>query len=154
MSTKKHTKTIKFKKNNKPKKYNEIELAKKPKRGSSKRKITVFRNRIIALCVVLALFLLITYISISFSHPIGVFEFIKNSIYASGSGDGYDIGIEGGKPIYTVTDGKVYFVTTDTTVNCYNTSGKVIFEKFHTFENPVVKKSETRYMLYDQGENA
>ncbi len=133
--------------------YDEIEFSKKRKNSSAaRRRAMMFRNRIIAILAVFLLFLFSAYLILNFSHPVGVFEYLKYSVLSAGSGEGYNINIEGGKPIYTVSDGKVYYVVTDSTVNCYNTSGKVIFEQPHSFGNPVIKKSETRYLLYDQGE--
>lgn len=119
----------------------------KRKNVGRKRSATPFFS-VAALCILIAF----AYLIITVLHPVGVFEFFKSSHAAMGSGDGYDIDIEGGKPSYTLSDGGRYYVVTASSVNCYNINGKTIFERAHSFTRPVVKHSDTRYLLYGQGE--
>lgn len=100
------------------------------------------------ICVILIATYLIT-LSI---HPIGVIEYIKSTYTSVGYGKGYDIDINNARPLYTLSDDDRYFVVSSNYVNCYNRNGKTIFEKNHSLSEPVVKFSETRYLLYGQGE--
>ncbi len=102
-----------------------------------------------AMCVIVAL----AYFIITTLHPVGVIEYFKSTHVAIGSGEGYDVDIEGGKPSYTLSTGDKYYIVTASSVNCYNINGKTIFERAHSFTRPVVKYAETRYLLYGQGEN-
>ncbi len=138
--------------------YDEIGFFSKRKRSASqrrtasKRSSNIIKNRVIALLAAVAVFIFSSYLLISLSHPVGAVEYFKTIFSTSGSSGGYEIDIEGGKPQYTISGNDVYFIVTDSTVNCYNTDGKVIFEKNHSYSKPVVRKSETRYLFYDQGE--
>lgn len=97
--------------------------------------------------------LLIAYIILAVLHPIGVIEYVKSAYYTIGSGNGYDIELEEGKPLYTTGDDSRYYVVSTNSVDCFNKNGKSIFEKSHSFSQPVIKHAETRYILYGQGES-
>lgn len=99
-----------------------------------------------------AIFLVAIYFVLWFLHPVGVFEYIGFLKSTSGSGE-YSIEIAGGKPSYTVGDKNKYFIVNSSSVNCYNSNGKVIFEEPHSYAEPVLKISDTRYLLYGQGES-
>lgn len=94
----------------------------------------------------------VAYIIVCLSHPVGLLEYVSYLYKSIGTGNGYEVLIEGGKPIYTVSAKNKYFTVTDTTVNCYNKFGKTIFEKSHSFADPVLKFGDTRYIFYGQGE--
>ena len=102
--------------------------------------------------VMLIVTLLISYFIIVANHPVGIVEYFGSKFASSGSGSGYDLSIFGGKPKYTLSDSGKYYVVTETSVNCYNEGGKVIFEKSHAYTQPIIKVAETRYLLYGQGE--
>ncbi len=102
--------------------------------------------------LVLIVSILISYTCITIQHPVGVFEYFNNLFASSGTGSGYDFEIFGGKPKYTVSADDKYYLVTDTSVNCYNQNGKTIFERKHVYSDPVIKVSETRYILYGQAE--
>lgn len=105
---------------------------------------------LLSFCVILfAVYLIVLSV-----HPVGVIEYLKSEYTSLGSGDGYDIDIHDGKPTYTVSDDDKYVVVSSNYVNCYNRNGKVIFETNHSLSEPVVKLSDTRYLLYGQGERA
>lgn len=112
-------------------------------------KIGIFK---IIIPVILVVAILISYFVIVSQHPVGIVEYFGSVFASGGSGSGYDVGIFGGKPKYTLSDNGKYFVVTDTSVNCYNSNGKIIFERNHAYADPVIKTSETRYLLYGQGE--
>ncbi len=114
------------------------------------------RNRLgfeayIVLAVFVAVLLIVYAVFISF-HPIGLAEYSKTLYRLSGNGDGFDIDISGGKPSFTISNGKSFFLVTDSAVNGYNLNGKNVFSESHTFSSPVVVCSETRSILYGQGE--
>ena len=94
------------------------------------------------------------YLIILSAHPVGVIEYLKTEYISMGTGNGYNIDIHDGKPIYNLSADKKYVVVSSNYVNCYNIDGKLIFEKSHSLSQPVVKLSETRYLLYSQGESA
>ena len=96
--------------------------------------------------------ILISYFIIEAQHPVGAVEYFGSILASGGSGSGYDLSIFGGKPKYTLSDNGKYYVITDTSVNCYNINGKIIFERSHAYTEPVVKTAETRYLIYGQGE--
>lgn len=127
---------------------NEQEKPVKRKSVGRKRNATPFLA-VAVLCVIIAL----AYFIITTLHPVGVVEYFKSAHSAIGSGEGYDVDIEGGKPSYTLSTGDKYYIVTASSVNCYNINGKTIFERPHSFTQPVVKYSDTRYLLYGQGEN-
>ncbi len=142
-------------KTNSEKRYERIGFSTGRRKSSRKRtakRTNIIKNRIIALVSAAALFLVVVFVATSLSHPVGVVEYFKTVFTTGGSGQGYEIDIEGGKPQYTISQDDIYFVVNDSSVNCYNTNGKIIFERNHSYAKPVVKQSETRYLLYDQGE--
>ena len=102
--------------------------------------------------VMLIVTLLISYFIIVANHPVGIVEYFGSKFASGGSGSGYDLSIFGGKPKYTLSDSGKYYVVTETSVNCYNEGGKVIFERSHAYTEPIIKVAETRYLLYGQGE--
>lgn len=117
-----------------------------------KKKVKFNLTAIIAISGVLVA-LLITYIVLVSLHPVGVSEFFADRYATLGTGEGYNVSIEEGKPQYTVSADGRYFLITDTAVNCYNQSGKTIFSRSHSYSEPVLKFGDTRYILYGQGEN-
>lgn len=96
--------------------------------------------------------LFVTYLIIYLSHPTGVFEYIGHIYKSIGSGSGYEIFIEGGRPIYTVSADNKYFTVNATNANIYNKNGKLINNIQHNFTDPVLKNGDTRYLLYGQGD--
>lgn len=131
-------------------KYDAIEFNAKPtKNKKSRRKKSIIPYlALVAVCLILVLTVIIT----SLIHPIGVIEYISSKYNSIGYSKGYDVVLTGGKPIYTVGDSDKYFVVSASSVTCFNINGKTICEDSHSFSSPVVKASETRYLLYGQGE--
>ncbi len=101
---------------------------------------------------VICLVLFVSYLFIITFHPVGLIEYVKSEIASSGYGSGYNIQVNDGKPIYSISDNDKYIVVSSSSVNCYNRNGKTLFEEKHSLSEPVVKLSETRYLLYGQGE--
>ena len=84
--------------------------------------------------------------------PVGIFENIQNLTAIIGSGS-YPAEISGTEVLNTVSRGNYYYVLTDTRLNAYSGGGKEIFSYSHGFENPVLKTSKTRAMVFSQGGN-
>ena len=119
-----------------------------PKR-KKRRRLGIESYIVIALFVAVLLVVYAVFIS---AHPIGLIEYTKSMYSLSGNGDGYDMDISGGKPSFTISNDKNFFLVTYSAVKGYNYNGKTVSELNHTFTNPVISCSETRYMLYGQGE--
>lgn len=128
-------------------------IKKRQKPSTKRRNKRKNKNTYFVIPAVLIIFLAIYLIILSI-HPVGVIEYLKSEYISVGTGSGYDIDIHDGKPIYTISDDDKYLVVSSNYVNCYNRNGKIIFEKSHSLSEPVVKLSETRYLLYGQGESA
>lgn len=116
----------------------------------NKRNLLVRYFPLFSLCVVL----LAAYLIVLSVHPVGVIEYLKSEYTSIGKGSGYNIDIHDGKPKYTISADDKYVVVSSNYVNCYNGNGKTIFEQSHSLAEPVVKLSDTRYLLYGQGERA
>ena len=117
------------------------------------RKRGIITRRLYLLGGLVHFVLLVAYIILAVLHPVGVIEYIKAAYYSIGSGNGYDIELDEGKPLYTIGDNSRYYVVSSNAVDCFNKKGKTIFMKSHSFSKPVVQHAETRYLLYGQGES-
>jgi hypothetical protein len=122
------------------------------KQKSQKRKVKPRSATPVLTVAALGVLVLFVYFIITAIHPVGVFEYLKNVHASTGTGSGYNVDIEGGKPSYTLTDQNKFYLVNSSSVNCYNKNGKVIFERAHSFSKPVVCVSDTRYLVYGQGE--
>lgn len=84
--------------------------------------------------------------------PVGILENVQNLTALIGSG-GYPAEINSTEVLNTVSRGNYYYVLTDTRINAYSGGGKEIYSYSHGFENPVLKTSKTRAMVFSQGGN-
>lgn len=82
--------------------------------------------------------------------PAGFFETASNSLRLIGASS-FPCEISGGKILDTVQKGNYFYVLSQENLNVFSVSGKKVFEYFHGFENPVLKTSSTRALLYNQG---
>lgn len=112
------------------------------------RKSISFYFFVFSLCFVL----FVSYLVVVMFHPVGLVEYVKSEIASLGYGKGYNIQLNDGKPIYSISNDNKYLIVSPSSVNGYNRNGKILFEKKHSLSEPVVKLSETRYLLYGQGE--
>ncbi len=87
-----------------------------------------------------------------FILPVGIWENIENGWAMIGSGS-YPITLDSTDTISAVPSGHVYYVLTNTRVNAFAKSGKKIFSDPHGFENPVLKISKTRALVFSQSGN-
>lgn len=98
--------------------------------------------------VVLAIILAAVICEISI--PAGIVESASTLVYSLGSGN-YPIDFENTNTENVVSKGNFYYVLTDTEVMAITKGGKVVFSHNHGFENPVIKTSKTRALVFDQG---
>ncbi len=82
--------------------------------------------------------------------PAGIFETVSSTLALIGSGS-YPIEPDGNRAVSVISRGSYYYVLTDETVNAYSNSGKRLLSYAHGFENPVIKTSQTRAIVFDQG---
>lgn len=97
--------------------------------------------------------LIIAVVIFSLSLPTGLFEFIQNSIASVGASGEFPCEISGGTLINTTKMGKTFIAVTPTQASSFNTkSGKNVFTHQHGYVRPVVATSESRFLIYSQGE--
>lgn len=84
--------------------------------------------------------------------PAGLYETVLTMLRASGSGS-YPITLETSNTENVVVKSNFYYVLTNSEVKAVTTGGKVIFTYTHGFENPVIKTSSTRALVFNQGGN-
>ncbi len=81
--------------------------------------------------------------------PAGFIETLSNKFATIGSGS-YPITMESSNTINAISKGSYYYVLTNSNVEAYSSGGKCIFSYSHGFENPVLKTSETRALVFGQ----
>ena len=114
------------------------------KKLERKRRFRVSLSAVSAVAVVLLVLHLIL--------PVGILENVQNLTALIGSG-GYPAEINSTEVLNSVSRGNYYYVLTDTKLNAYSGGGKEIYSYSHGFENPVLKTSKTRAMVFSQGGN-
>lgn len=114
----------------------------KGKQIERKRKLQIFTGVI----AVVAVFLIILELAL----PAGIFETIKIQSAITGSGS-YPIELKSTETLNTITKGSYYYLLTNTHISAYSNSGKEVLNFEHGFENPVIKTSASRSLVYDQG---
>ncbi|MGN0493483.1 MAG: DUF5711 family protein [Acutalibacteraceae bacterium] len=116
----------------------------KGKKLERRRKAKVMLSLVSAVAVVCLVLHLIL--------PVGILENIQNLTALIGSG-GYPAELNSTEVLNSASRGMYYYVLTDTRINAYSNSGKEVFSYSHGFENPVMKTSKTRALLFSQGGN-
>lgn len=116
----------------------------KGKKLERKRKTRVFLSSVAAVLIVLGVLHLIL--------PVGIAENIGNLTALIGGGS-YPIDLESSDTLNTVSRGMYYYVLTNAYINAYSGNGKQIYSYAHGYENPVLKTSKTRALIFDQGGN-
>ncbi len=107
------------------------------------------RRRLKTFGIVL-LAIILTFTICEFAMPAGVFETVSTLFATLGNG-AYPIELEGTSVNNLVVKSNHYYVLTDTEVKAISSGGKVIFSYTHGFENPVIKTSDTRALVFEQG---
>lgn len=109
------------------------------------------RNKIKILAAVSAVIIVVCTV-FHFVLPIGIMENLSNFYATLGSG-GYPVEIYGTGTLNAVQKGSYYYVLTDTDLCAFANNGKKIYAHTHGYANPLMKHSETRAMVFDQGGN-
>lgn len=104
-----------------------------------------FKGLFYVACILLVIFFVAQLIM-----PAGVFETLSNSIAVMGSGK-YPLELNSSDTLSVVSKGTYYYVLTDAKINVISNSGKLIYSYAHGYENPVLKTSKTRALLFNQG---
>lgn len=104
-----------------------------------------FKGLFYVACILLVIFFVAQLIM-----PAGVFETVSNSIAVMGSGK-YPLELNSSDTLSVVSKGTYYYVLTDAKINVISNSGKLIYSYAHGYENPVLKTSKTRALLFNQG---
>ncbi len=84
--------------------------------------------------------------------PAGIIETASNALQIIGSGS-YPISLESTDSINVVSKGSYYYLLTNSSIEAYSNAGKRIFSYAHGFENPVLKTSKTRAIVFEQDGN-
>ncbi len=140
----------------KGKKKNKIEIDEVVQPPKRKHNLNVLKGnkleirrrwqRIAAIVLVIILAAVICELSI----PAGIVESVTTLVYSFGSGN-YPIDFDSTNTENVVSKGNFYYVLTDNEVMAITKGGKVAFAHNHGFENPVIKTSKTRALVFDQG---
>ena len=112
------------------------------RRQSRKKKIKAISSFIVVILIV-GLFLQILF-------PAGVGEWIKIKTAVMGTGR-FPITLKSTETVNTVAKDSYYYVLGNTHISAFSNSGKELFSFEHGFENPVLKTSASRSLVYDQG---
>ncbi len=84
--------------------------------------------------------------------PAGITESLSDAFLSIGSGK-YPISVLGTQIVSVESESNSYYVLTDSNVYNINNSGSVIDTYYHGFSDPVLKISNTRALIYGQGQN-
>lgn len=84
--------------------------------------------------------------------PAGIIETVSSLTSLVGAGT-YPIELKGSETVNTVSRGAYYYVLSNTDLDVYNNSGKHILGYAHGYENPVLKVSASRALVFEQGGN-
>ena len=114
----------------------------KGKKLEQKRRLGIFAYALSVIIVILAIFQLII--------PAGITETLSNTIAVIGAGK-YPVELESANTLNVVSKNGYYSVLSDTKIYAVSNSGKMIYSYAHGFENPVLKTSSTRALIFDQG---
>lgn len=109
------------------------------------------RKRWQRFAVVIAAVVLI-FVVCEMAIPAGIYETVATFLSATGSGT-YPIEFESSNTDNVVAKSNYYYVLTDSEIMALSSGGKVIFSYNHGFENPVLKTSATRALVFNQGGN-
>lgn len=82
--------------------------------------------------------------------PAGIPETATTIVSSLGKGS-YPIEFDSSYTNNVVSKGSFYYVLTDGEVMAVTSGGKVVFSHNHGFENPVIKISKTRALVFNQG---
>ncbi len=96
--------------------------------------------------------ILSVYLIMSAFHPIGVIEYLSTAYKSIGSDSGYPLQLNGDDIISINEEANFYYILTSSELFCNNKNGKSVSKINHGFSKPSLKISETRALVYGQGE--
>lgn len=114
------------------------------------KNISFLKIRGFAISAAVFIFVVAVYLITYLLHPVGVLEYFSNSVSAIGTGS-YPISLHGGEPLQVNKNSNVYLVLSETNIEVFNNSGKTVLSSQHGFLQPVLKSSDVRFLVYDQG---
>ena len=114
-------------------------------KGNKAEKIRRFRVSVAVVLIIAVAFAVLQVVM-----PMGVVEGVSNVISLIGTGS-YPIELESTQTINVVSKGNYYYVLSNTNLYAYTNSGKELFSYVHGFENPVLKTSASRGIVFEQG---
>lgn len=117
----------------------------KGKKLEQKRRLKALSIAAAVIIVVVTVFQLVL--------PAGIIETASNTLSLLGSGS-YPIEFESTDTLNAVSVGSYYYVLTNSYVNAFTSSGKELFSHAHGFENPIIKVSSSRAIVFNQGGNS
>ncbi len=113
----------------------------KGKKLEAKRKFKIFSSAVVLIAVAVLLCEVLL--------PAGIGETVSNMLATVGSGS-YPITLESSNTVNAVYKGSYYYILTGSNIEAYSSGGKRIFSHSHGFENPILKTSETRALVFGQ----
>lgn len=111
------------------------------------------RRRRLKIYASVIVFFFVVYLILSFVMPVSVGENLSNLFATFGKGE-YPFEIYGAQTLDTASQKLYYYVLTDTDLSAFSSAGKEIFTSSHGYSKPILKTSQTRAMIFDQGANS
>lgn len=110
------------------------------------------RNNGIFVLVVIMILLIIFYSIFTLIHPIGITEYLSSAHKSIGFGRGYPVTLASEDVISLTRSDSSFYLLNKTDLHCFNINGKLISKIHHGLSKPVLETSETRALVYSQGE--
>lgn len=114
------------------------------------KKFKIQRNNRVLLAALSVIIIVV--VICQFIMPAGIVETVSNSLALIGSG-GYPLSLEGSDTVNLVSGGSYYYLLSNNSIEGYSSGGKKLFSYTHGFENPVLKTSDTRALVFAQNGN-
>ncbi len=100
--------------------------------------------------VAFVLTITITLFTVSLLSPTGLKELFGNFLATFSLKNEFPIELSGTETYSAINDKHYFYLLSDTDFSVISNNGKLSFKDNHGFSNPVISKSETRCLLYDQ----
>ncbi len=113
----------------------------KGKKQEQRRKLQVFTAIIAVILIIFGI--------LQLALPMGLIESISHTVSLFGTGS-YPIELESTQTIDAQGKGSHYYVLSNSQLYAVSPSGKILFSYSHGFENPILKTSNTRALLFEQ----
>ena len=120
-----------------------------PRVIKGKKQKRIARAKVVS---VFSAILIIAVLILKLLFPIGVIETLQHFFKTLGVGD-FPVEIADNEVIDVSCNSNTYAILTSARVYTVTNSGKILSDLPHGYNNPVVKTSNTRYLVYGQGKN-